>query len=59
MLILVLLLHSLDPIREEPELEVQAEEANIDPEQGKTRCITPQSLTFIWITIIMLRLIVH
>jgi hypothetical protein len=47
MLILVLLLHSLDPIREEPELEVQAEEANIDPEQGKPRCITPQSLTFI------------
>jgi hypothetical protein len=41
---------SLDPTREEPELEVQteqAEEANTDLKQGKTRCITPQSLNFI------------
>jgi hypothetical protein len=53
---------SLDPAREEPELEVQteqAEEANTDLKQGKTRCITPQSLNFIWITTFMLRLIVH
>jgi hypothetical protein len=47
-----LLLHSLDPTREEPELEVQAEQAqaeetNTDPNQGKPRCITPQFFTFI------------
>jgi hypothetical protein len=47
-----LLLHSLDPACEEPELEVQAEqaqveEANSKPEQGKPWCITPQSLNFI------------
>jgi hypothetical protein len=45
-------LHSLDPVNEEPELEVQAEqvlakETNLEPEQGKPRCITPQSLIFI------------
>jgi hypothetical protein len=47
-----LLLHSLDPGNEEPELEVkaeqeQAEDTNPEPELGKPRCITPQSLTFI------------
>jgi hypothetical protein len=47
-----LLLHSLDPGNEEPELEVQAEQVqaedtNPKPEQGKPRCITPKSLTFI------------
>jgi hypothetical protein len=46
------LLHSLDPGNEEPELEVraeqdQAEDTNLEPEQGKPRCITPQPLTFI------------
>jgi hypothetical protein len=30
-----LLLHSLDPAREESELEAQAKEANTDPEQSK------------------------
>jgi hypothetical protein len=45
-------LHSLDPVNEEPELEVQAEqvpakETNLEPEQGKPWCITPQSLIFI------------
>jgi hypothetical protein len=59
-----LLLHSLDHIREEPELEVQAEQAQAketgpDPDQGKPQCITSQSLIFIWIAIFMLRLIVH
>jgi hypothetical protein len=47
-----LLLHSLDPGNEELELEVQAEQdqakdTNPEPEQGKPRCITPSSLTFI------------
>jgi hypothetical protein len=47
-----LLLYSLDPVNEEPELEVQAEqvqaeETNPEPEQGKPRYITPQSLTYI------------
>jgi hypothetical protein len=42
-----LLLHSLDPMNEEPELEVQAEETNIELDQGKPRCIAPQSLIFI------------
>jgi hypothetical protein len=47
-----LLLHSLDPMNKEQELEVevehvQAEETNLEPKQGKPRCITPQSLTFI------------
>ncbi len=60
-----LLLHSLDPVNEELELEVQAEqvqdeETNPEPEQGKPRCITPQSLTFIFeFNIFMLRMIVH
>jgi hypothetical protein len=39
-----ILFHSLDPAREEADLEVQAEqaeEANTNPEQGKPRCITP------------------
>jgi hypothetical protein len=45
-------MHSLDPTCEKPESEVetkevQVEEANPEPEQGKLRCITPQSLTFI------------
>jgi hypothetical protein len=45
-------LHSLDPVNEEPMLEVlaeqvQAEETNPEPEQGKLWCITPQYLTFI------------
>jgi hypothetical protein len=57
-------MHSLDPTCKELELEDQAEqaqveEANHEPEQGKPRCITPQSLTFILISIFMLRLIVH
>jgi hypothetical protein len=52
-------LHSLDLMNEEPELEVQAEETNPEPEQGKLRCTTPQSLTCIWINIFMLRMIVH
>jgi hypothetical protein len=30
-----LLLHSLDPVNEEPELDVQAKETNPEPEQGK------------------------
>jgi hypothetical protein len=47
-----LLLHLLDSVNEEPELEVQTEqvqteETNPESEQGKPRCITPQSLTFI------------
>jgi hypothetical protein len=45
-----LLFHSLDPAREELDFKVQAEqaeEAKTDPEQGKPRCITPQSLTLI------------
>jgi hypothetical protein len=47
-----LLLHSLDPGNEEPELEVQAEQVqaedtNPEPEQGKPQCVTPKSLTFI------------
>jgi hypothetical protein len=46
------ILRSLDPVDEEPELEVQAEQdqakdTNPEPEQGKARCITLQSLTFI------------
>jgi hypothetical protein len=48
------LLHPLDPIHEKPELEVQADQARAEeidpepePEQGKTRCITPQSFIFI------------
>jgi hypothetical protein len=41
-----LLLHSLDPVNEEPELQVQTEqvqakETNPEPEQCKPRCITP------------------
>jgi hypothetical protein len=62
---ITLLLHSLDPVNEEPELEVQtkqvpAEETNPKPEQGKPRGITPQSLTFIFeFNIFMLRIIVH
>jgi hypothetical protein len=59
-------LHPLDPIHEKPELEVQAKQARAEetdpepePDQGKPRCITPQSLIFIWITIFMLKLIVH
>jgi hypothetical protein len=37
-------LHSLDPVNEEPELEVQAEqdlaeETNPEPKQGMPRCI--------------------
>jgi hypothetical protein len=58
-------LHSLDPVNEEPELEVQieqvpAKETNPEPEQGTPRCITPQSLTFIFeFNIFMLRIIVH
>jgi hypothetical protein len=45
-------LHSLDLVNEEPELEVQAEqdlaeETNPEPEQGMPRCIISQSLTFI------------
>jgi hypothetical protein len=56
---------SLDPAHEEPEVEAPAdptEEANSEPEpkQGKPRCITPKSLTFIFeFNIIMLRMIVH
>jgi hypothetical protein len=42
-----LLFHSLDPAHEEPEFEVQAEQANTNPEQGMPQCITPQSLTLI------------
>jgi hypothetical protein len=47
-----LLLRSLDPVSEEPELEIQAEQeqaedTNLEPEQGKPRCITPPSLTFV------------
>jgi hypothetical protein len=43
---LLLFLASLDPAQEEPELEAQVdptEEANpeLEPEQGKSRCITP------------------
>jgi hypothetical protein len=39
-------------MNEEPEMEVQAEqveteETNPEPEQGKPRCITPPSLTFV------------
>jgi hypothetical protein len=30
-----LLLHPLDPMIEEPELEVQGEETNLEPEQDK------------------------
>jgi hypothetical protein len=44
-------MHLLDPTHEEPELEAQvdqAEEANPEPEQGKPRCITPPSFTFIF-----------
>jgi hypothetical protein len=35
---------SLEPTHEEPEVEAPAdptEEANLEPEQGKPRCITP------------------
>jgi hypothetical protein len=47
-----LLLRSLDPVNEESELKVQAEQervedTNPEPEQGKPRCITPLSLTFV------------
>jgi hypothetical protein len=47
-----LLLHLLDPMNEESELEVQAkqvqaEETNPDPKQVKPRCIKQQSLTYI------------
>jgi hypothetical protein len=45
-------MYSLDPAHEEPELEIQAEQAqaketNLEPEQGKPWCITQPSLTFI------------
>jgi hypothetical protein len=41
-----LLLHSLDPGNEKSELEIQAEQeqaedTNLEPEQGKLWCITP------------------
>jgi hypothetical protein len=55
-------MYSLDPAPEEPELEVQAEqaeEANPEPEQGKPRCITPHSLTFILNRYPYVNLIVH
>jgi hypothetical protein len=60
-----LLLYLLDPVNEEPELEVQteqvpAEETNPEPKKVKPRCITPQSLTFLFeFNIFMLRMIVH
>jgi hypothetical protein len=45
-------MHSLDHVREKPKSEfqieqVQGEETNTELDQGKPRCITPQSLTFI------------
>jgi hypothetical protein len=52
-------MHSLDPAHEESELEVQVEETNPEPEQGKPRWITQQSLTFILNHYLMLRLVVH
>jgi hypothetical protein len=57
-------MYSLDFACEEPELEVQAEQAeaketNPEAKQGRPRCITPQSLTFILNRYLMLRLIVH
>jgi hypothetical protein len=44
------LLASLEPAHEELEVEAQVnptEEANPEPEQGKLRCTTPPSLTFV------------
>jgi hypothetical protein len=55
----------LEPAHKEPEVEAPAdptEEANPEPkpEQGKPRCITPQSLPFTFeFNIFMLRMIVH
>jgi hypothetical protein len=44
-------MHSLDHVREEPELEfqveqVQAKETNTELDQGKPRCIPPITLGF-------------
>jgi hypothetical protein len=50
-------LHSLDLVNKEPELEVQAEEINPEPEQGKPQCIIPQSLNFTLFNIFMLRML--
>jgi hypothetical protein len=54
---------SLDLAHEEPKMEAPTdptEEANPEPEQGKSRCITPQSLTFTFeFNIFMLRMIAH
>jgi hypothetical protein len=54
-----LLVHSVDHVNKEPDLKVQAEETNPKPDQGKPRCITLKSLTFMLINIFMLRMIVH
>jgi hypothetical protein len=59
-----LLVHSVDHVNKEPDLkvqaeQVQAEETNPKPDQGKPRCITLKSLTFMLINIFMLRMIVH
>jgi hypothetical protein len=57
-------LHSLDPMNEGPELEVQAkqvqaEETNPEPEQGKPRCIIPNPWILYFDYYLMLRMIVH
>jgi hypothetical protein len=57
-------MHSLHHVHEEPESEVQTEQAKVEEtntklDQGKLRCIPPIILSFWLITIFMLRLIVH
>jgi hypothetical protein len=58
-------MHSLDNVREEPESEVQVEQAqaeaqtNLALDQGKPRCIPPIVLGFSLITIFMSSWIVH
>jgi hypothetical protein len=56
------LIASLDPAHEEPKVEAQVnptEEANLEPEQGKPLCITPNSWLLFWVNNFLLRMIVH
>jgi hypothetical protein len=53
-------MHSLHHVHEEPESEVQTEQAKVEEtntklDQGKLRCIPPIILSFWLITIFMLR----
>jgi hypothetical protein len=41
------------------EEQVQVEETNTDPKQGKPSCITPNPWFLMWINIFMLRMMVH